>query len=806
MTTLPVLLVPSSTGLKLPTRPIRVLGIDLGTTNSTVAEISWHPDQSTPSLARCLEVEQPTLEGTYIHVLVPSVLAIHGGQVVVGEGAKRLRSRAAELGLSRNLNLFFECKNDIGIMKTYHRAPAGFRSAAEIGGKVIKFLRDAALADDPIPIDRVVVTVPASFQAAQRHDTLKAAELSGLEVQGGDLLDEPVAAFLDYLVTHSRELLPALETPKNLVVFDFGGGTCDVAVFQVKLAKVDEPLQISPLAVSRYHRLGGGDIDAAILHEVLIPQLCSQNQFSPLDLSFEEKKLIIEPAYLSMAEALKVSLSTEISRLSRFDKYTSADKSQVISKQPGVHACQVKERNLTLQSPMLTAADFEKLLEPFLDRDLLFARETEYRLTCSIFAPLQDALDRAGLDPKEVDLCLPVGGSSLLPQVIWAISEFMPKAKILTYPDQDSVQTTVARGAAYHALCLALYGKGLLRPVCHDRIAIKTQSGLVDLIPQGASLPYPADGGYAVSHALAVPETSPLTKIDLRVEIVGGEGERVLFCGVWQIPYLVNRGDPLRLEFRYDENQVLDLRLGLAGSTIGETFSLIRENPLTNVVNPQAKRLEIDRLEEAMRTGKVPREQLPEKLVILARGYAELGQREKAVDLLKRALRAKNQPDAYILNLIGLYYDELRDYEKAAKHYREAARVATWGAPWFNLALSQQKQGKFAEALESADKGIDLENKPPYLVLRAQLALVLNKPHEREANLTEAFNLFAPVSIQDDWELGWFLTGAKMAGDQQKVELADTERRQRVAGTTGLEAGGPGELPITAQGLQRVDR
>lgn len=433
-------------------------------------------------------------------------------------------------------------------------------------------------------------------------------------------------------------------------------------------------------------------------------------------------------------------------------------------------------------------------------------RETEYRLTCSIFAPLQDALDRAGLDPKEVDLCLPVGGSSLIPQVFGALGEFMPKAKILTYPDQDSVQTAVARGAAYHALCLALYGKGLLRPVCHDRIAIRTQSGLVDLIAQGAALPYPPDGGYAVSHALAVPETSPMTKIDLRVEIVAGEDERVLFCGVWKIPYLVNRGDPLRLEFRYDENQVLDLRLGLPGSTTGETFSMTKENPLTNVVNPQTKRLEIDRLEEAMRTGKVPREQFSEKLVVLARDYADLGQLEKAVDLLKRALRAKNRPDAYILNLMGLYYDELRDYEKAAKHYREAARAATWGGPWFNLALSQQKQGKFAEALESVDKGRDLENKAPYLILRAQLSEALRKIEERETDIAEAFNLFSPVSMLDDWELGWFFTGAKMAGDQQKVEMANIERRRRVSGASGLEAGTSGELPITAQGLQRVDQ
>lgn len=113
-----------------------MLGIDLGTTNSTAAEIAWRPDHGAPSPARCLEVEQPTAEGTYIHVLVPSMVAIHGGQVVVGEGAKRLRSRAAELGLSRNLNLFYDCKNDIGIEKTW-RSISGARNSPPSGRNTI---------------------------------------------------------------------------------------------------------------------------------------------------------------------------------------------------------------------------------------------------------------------------------------------------------------------------------------------------------------------------------------------------------------------------------------------------------------------------------------------------------------------------------------------------------------------------------------------------------------------------------------------------------------------------------------------
>jgi len=163
----PGLIAPRSVALALPKTPVRVIGIDLGTTNSALAEILWSPDAKEVSLARCLEVEQPTTTGPYIHVLVPSVVAIHANNVLVGEGAKRLR---ANTSLRRNKDIFYECKNDIGTRRTYHMAPEGFRSAAEIGGKVLAFLKAAAQESNSIPPTRTVVTVPASFQIAQRRD------------------------------------------------------------------------------------------------------------------------------------------------------------------------------------------------------------------------------------------------------------------------------------------------------------------------------------------------------------------------------------------------------------------------------------------------------------------------------------------------------------------------------------------------------------------------------------------------------------------------------------------------------------
>lgn len=667
---------------------IRALGIDLGTTNSTVAEVVL--DKGTTKLppSRCLEIEQYTIDGEHTHLLVPSVVALYGGREIIGEGAKRLRARLTEAGLVQNVDLFYECKNDIGIRKTYHRAAEGYRNATEISGHVLRFLHQAALEEEPA-VDRVVVTVPASFQAAQRNDTLEAARLAGIEVQNGDLLDEPVAAFIDYVIRAPESFDIGSDETKRLLVFDFGGGTCDVAAFILSRAKSTARVEISPLVVSRYHRLGGCDIDIAILHEELIPQIVEQNNIDPFSLGFNDKKRFIEPSFIGIAESLKTGLCREISRLVKFGKYDSINKAELIKNQPGQYSCLIANGNeVRLRSPKLSAERFEELLEPFLDTDLLYARETEYRSTCSIFAPIQDALDRGDLEAKDVDYCLLVGGSCLIPQVERAIGAYFSNAKLLTYPDPDSIQTAVARGASYHALSMAIYGKGIIQPVCNDTIAVMTSGGPIDLIPKGTALPHPGDGGYAGICDLTVPKTSVAKPIPLRLEVVAGTERRVILQRIWHIPPPVNKGDRLCLEYRYDENQCLDLRMRLADEPEMDYFSVILENPLTNVVNPQKIRLIIDELEENIRTGKISKKKQPETFVVLAEHYAELGQHEKALEYLSGVLRTQNKPDAEIINKMAIYCGEMKNYERQEKLYREAAKASSWVGPWFNPKIS----------------------------------------------------------------------------------------------------------------------
>jgi len=782
--------------------PLRVLGIDLGTTNSTVAEVLWSRGEAAPLVARCLEVEQPTDTGPYTHVLVPSVVALHGGQVFVGEGAKRLRARAE---LRRNRDIFYECKNDMGVRRTYHLAPEGFRSAAEIGAKVLAFLKAAAHPAGSLPAARTVVTVPASFQLAQRRDTLKAAQLAGLDLKPGDLLDEPVAAFLDYLVTRRDALPVGRGGPRNLLVFDFGGGTCDVAVFRVGWGEASGQIEVCPLAVSRYYRLGGGDLDAAIVHEVLLPQLAEQNGLDLDAFDFDQRKRYLEPALLSVAEALKVGLCMEIARLRSFGRYANSDKTSIAKTHPGRWPCPCPGHpELSLQTPRLSAAQFEQLLEPFLDTELLYARETEYRLTCSIFAPIQDALDRAALRPADVDLCLLVGGSSLIPQVRDAVRAFFPAADLLAYEDRDSTQVAVARGAAYHALFLALFGRSLVRPVAHDAVSLRVASGLLELVPKGAALPFPGPDRFVEHFELAVPQSVVVGSVPLRVELVAGTDARPVFGAKWEIPGPVNRGEPLRLGVHMDANQTLHLALTLRNRPDAEPFACTIENPLTHVVNPGATRQRIEEVEEELRTGKIAAESLPDTLHELANDYATLGQSDKAIHYLKQAIRLRNRPDASLLHSLGVRYGEKGDWKREEKAYREAFSAAPqWPAPLFNLALSQFHRGRLEEAEATIREALAVRQDPPYQVLHALILKRCGRAAEAQDRLSEALKAFRPVAMLDDWELGWFRTAAREGGDSARLEEATAEQqgRQRTGRAPKTEPGGV--LPEIAPSLRK---
>ncbi|OPY77018.1 MAG: Chaperone protein DnaK [Syntrophorhabdus sp. PtaU1.Bin153] len=792
--------------LKAATKSFRVLGIDLGTTNSSVSEIVWWPEeQQRLTSAQCnpLEIEQPTDVGIFVSPLVPSAVAIlPDGEAWVGEGAKRLRAGQQTAGLVFEKTLFFDTKNEMGLKKTYFRAQERFNAPWKIAGRILSFLSGKGMEMGGPEVRSTVVTVPASFQLNQRRDTVMAAKMAGIDLKEYDLLDEPIAALIDYLMTRPPENLFDAGVVSNMLVFDFGGGTCDVSVVQTEVDRYDKQVKASILSVSRYHRLGGGDIDAAIVHEHLMPALLAENNVSQGELTWSQKKRVLEPQMLTTAESLKIALCREIDVLQKHGRYDTADKTQIIARQPGLR-CMVGNRGLVLSRPQLNADELEKTLQPFLDTELLFATETEYRLTQSVFAPIEDGISRSGIKKDEINFVLLVGGSTLIPAVRDAISRYFPATSVGFYEDYLDVQLAVSRGAAWHSLIKEVTGRPFIQPVVGDTIALLTGEGTpYTIIPSGTPIPYPADGSYARLTNLAVPGT--LTR-KIKMEIAVLSSGQLLFSETWHVKGMVNAGDPVTMEYRIDGNSYFECRAFLE-SDPGEVFQRSVENPLTNTVSPNKIRLQIEEAEEEFRQRGGFSAEDCDAIVQVARWYRDLKQLERSQEYLKTALRLNNRPDADILNLMGINYGELGNFGDQEKMYKEADKYSSgsWGGAMFNLSLSYTRQKRYEEALGAIEQALSKErDSSPYLTQKSLCLKALGKGGNGMKILEHARQTYAPPDILDDWELGWFETCCRHVDDKDMLERISIEKRKRKqAGTARVSS--DGERPIMTGGLRKA--
>jgi hypothetical protein len=483
---------------------------------------------------------------------------------------------------------------------------------------------------------------------------------------------------------------------------------------------------------------------------------------------------------LSIAEALKIGICTEIARVSRLGQYqTPEDRETVFKRNPGVTECVLADgRILKLTAPVLTATAFEKLLVPFLDRDFLFARETDYHMTCSIFAPLTDAMSRAGLKAKDISVCLMAGSSSFIPRIQQELEHFFTAGFVLNFDTPEDAKIAISRGAAYHALALHLTGTGVIEPVAADAILIKTTRDPVELVAAQAPLPYPTEGKWATTKALKVPAFPPNQPRRMRLELVTPD-MHTLYTAIWDVPEGVNRGTAIRFQYQVDANQIVCFRVNVPDAPEDDFWEYKIENPLVNINFPDSKREEIDAIEEDIRTGRKNRAEIPNALVRVADLTAELGQRERALELMSTALAAKNGKDHWLLNKMAILCGEMRDHDREEKFYRAAAEQNNEAAPLFNLALSQQKRGMIAEARGTIEEALARQKEAPFLVLRGLIADAQHEPMKRDEYFKEAMELFGSLGTMSDWELGWYLTVTNRVHDETKAKQAHDEQQRR---------------------------
>ena len=519
------------------------VGIDLGTTNSVLATVNLKANGDIVSkvvdLPRAVDVYNSAAGKARLNTqkkpLLPSCVYYreeHGYEPLVGDFAKNQYALRPHL-VAKSIKSQMGSAHPEGLADEIMD-----KTPAQVSARILQHMLREASKIYRTEIKDAVITVPANFDSVMCQATRDAAALAGIQVTNKDgseravLLSEPNAVIYDLInQVQNGEIsnhIIDLNSEKNVLVFDLGGGTLDITMHKIKRREdCPDVLKVDEIATNRYTLLGGDDFDQAIANVMFEHYQRQYATYPEVVRKLQQEKKAIMPQLLNYAEELKL----ELSERQRADSdYAAADdfswydeKFDVGGNMGGIGYS---------YDDSFTQEDVEKILQPFMGQSLQFAdykKIDSLQDTKNIIYPILDVLQKSAAKlagEVKVDAVIVNGGMSKFYMVINRLREFFGLEPIVALdPDQ-----AVARGAAVYHYYLHKYAQQMQE----DMRMVGADAPALQPLPGKAAAPKAAAA--AVQQRAAIEWGKNILNDSLYLGMLNG-AVRELIAGGTELPY-----------------------------------------------------------------------------------------------------------------------------------------------------------------------------------------------------------------------------------------------------------------------------